>query len=259
MARTEDTQAVKPRRARPVAALRSIALSLGGAATQEAASAAVRGAAEGLRQQLPELDGQLEQLLEDTRVVVGRLMHDAAQGAPGHLAHDVAAAVTRGALAELEAEWRDGGLPLHGLTQRLDHLLDLVAAYAESREQEMRTPRERARSMAVGVVGGAMDRLHEGMPLLTQDLQALAPAMGVVAYEVGRELVRGVEARAPEGSKLLAHALELAGEGLVHGMARGLAVELRALGAQLRRPAALMAGFGALSTLLLVSALRRRA
>ena len=106
--------------------------------------------------------------------------------------------------------------------------------------------------MASGAVDGAMDRLHEGMPLVAADAQALA-------FEVGQGALRGLEARAPQSSEALAHALERAGEGLVHGVARGLTLELQALGARLRRPAAWLAGGGALLSLTLLAALRRRA
>jgi hypothetical protein len=264
MAREEHTPAVKPRRTHPVEALRGFARSLGGAATQGAASAAVRGAADGLREQMPDRDGQLQALAQDGLALAARLVHEAAlreQAAPGTFAHDTAAAAMRGLLGELEAAAKHGGLPLHGLLLRLSHLLDQLDGFAASRQREMVAPGARARSMAEGVVDGAMDRLHEGMPTVAEDLQVLVPAAGSIAYAVGHELLRGLEARAregsDEGSEALTQAMERAGEGLVHGVSRGLAAELPALGARLRRPAAWLAAGGALLVLARVIGGRR--
>jgi len=287
MARAEHTPKAKPRRPHPVEALRGLARTIGGAATQGAASAAVRGAADGLREQLPDDDGQLQALMQDALQLVGRLVHQAAlreQAAPGTFAHEAAAAAMRGVIEELDAAAQNRELPLHGLLNRLNVLIDHLSGFASSRQRELSAPGERARAEAAGIVDGAMDRLHEGMPTVLADLKTLAPAAGSIAYEVGHELLRGVEARAKDGSpaltqvmenagaglvrgvsrgleaEALAQVMEQAGAGLVRGVSRGLAVELPALGARLRRPVALLAGGGALLVLgMALAAGRRRA
>ncbi|CAM3269794.1 hypothetical protein G4177_16125 [Corallococcus sp. ZKHCc1 1396] len=181
----------------PVEALRNLSLSLARLAASEAATGAVHGSAEGLRKEMPELDGQLRALLQDVLTVLGRLAHEAAERehvAPADAAHLLAGAAMEGALKALEREWNDGGLPLHAFMVRINHLFDEALEFAHSRTDEIRKPGERAQAMSRGVVKAAMEQLHEAVPLLLEDARALAPLGEEVASRVGQGLVRGMAA-----------------------------------------------------------------
>lgn len=213
----------------PVETLRQLALSLERLAAREAATGLVRGTAEGLREELPELDGQLRALLKDALTVLGRMAREAAEREkvdPGATAHTLASSAMQGAIEVLEREWQNGGMPLHAFLERLNRLLDGVADFALSRADEIRTPGERARSMAEGVVQAATEQLHESIPALAQDLRALAPLGAEVASHVGRGLVEGIESKLREDSSALEGLLERAGRELVRGLAAGLREEL---------------------------------
>ncbi|TSC32414.1 hypothetical protein [Corallococcus sp. Z5C101001] len=219
------------RRTGPLEALRNLALSLERLAASEAASGAVRGAADGLRDELPEFDGQLRSLIQDVLTVLGRLAHDAAereQVEPAAAAHALAGAAMEGALEALQREWRDGGLPLHAFMVRLGQLFDEAVKFAHSRTEEIHAPGERAQVMARGVVKAATAQLHESLPLLTKDVRALAPLGEEVAARVGRGLVAGIESKLREDSGLLVGWVERAGQDLVRGLAAGLREELAA-------------------------------
>lgn len=219
------------RRSSPMTALRNLALSLERLAAREAASGVVRGAADGLRQELPELDGQLSALLRDALTVLGRLAHEAAereQVDAGAAAHTLAASATQGMLEVLEREWQDGGMPLHAFVDRLNRLLDEVAEFARSRTDEVRSPGERAEALVEGVVRAAMRQLHEGMPALVEDGRSLAPLGEELASHVGRGLVTGIESKLHEDADALVGLLERAGRGLVRGLASGIREELAA-------------------------------
>lgn len=227
----------------PAQLLRNLALSLERVATQEAASSAVQGAARGLRAELPdEVEAQVHALLRDTLTVLGRLVHEAAHGerpGPEAAAHAVAGAAMSGALEALEREWNDGGMPLHGLLTRVDRLLDHVGTHADARRTLVEDAEERARAFTYGVVDAGMDRLHESLPQLTEDLRGLVPLGGEVAASVGRGLVEGLGARAREDEAVLGALLEKAGQRLVHGLATAVEAELRA------RPGAASGAVGA--------------
>ncbi len=254
------------RRSSPMTALRNLALSLERLAAREAASGVVRGAADGLRQELPELDGQLSALLRDALTVLGRLAHEAAEREdvdPGAAAHTLAASATQGMLEVLEREWQDGGMPLHAFVDRLNRLLDEVAEFARSRTDELRSPGERAEALVEGVVRAALRQLHEGMPGLVEDGRSLAPLGEELASHVGRGLVTGIESKLQEDANALVGLLERAGRGLVRGLAAGIREELasspvstgEALGASLEKlaerttAATLRGAGGALRTL----------
>jgi hypothetical protein len=194
------------RRLGPVEVLRNLALSLERLAAHEAASGVVRGAADGLRKELPELDGQLRTLLQDGLTVLGRLAHEAAERErlePGAAAHTLAASAVQGALEVLEREWQDGGMPLHSFVERLNRLLDGVVEFARSRTDEIRASEERAESLAGGMVKAAVEQLHEAAPALTEDLRGLAPVGAELAAQVGRGLVEGVESKLQEEPEVL--------------------------------------------------------
>jgi len=234
------------RRSSPMTALRNLALSLERLAAREAASGVVRGAADGLRQELPELDGQLNTLLRDALTVLGRLAHEAAEREnvdPGAAAHALSAAAMQGMLEVLEREWQNGGMPLHAFVDRLNRLLDEVAEFARSRTDELRAPGERAEALVEGVVRAALRQLHEGMPALTEDGRTLLPLGAELASQVGRGLVTGIDAKLQEDADALVGLLERAGRGLVRGLAAGIREELassrvspvEALGASLEK------------------------
>ncbi|WP_224240158.1 hypothetical protein [Hyalangium gracile] len=219
----------KERRTGPVEVLRNLALSLERMAAREAASSVVRGAADGVRQELPEIDGQLRALLRDALTVLGRMAHEAAEREevdPGAAAHSLAASAMKGVLEVLEREWQDGGLPLHSLVERINLLFDEIIDYAHSRTDEIRTPGERAQAMAEGVVRAAVRELHEAVPSFAEDMKTLAPLGAGIASQVGRGLVEGIESKLREDEEVLVGLLERAGRGLVRGLAAGIREEL---------------------------------
>ncbi|MDY7230179.1 hypothetical protein [Hyalangium rubrum] len=216
-------------RAGPMEALRNLALTLNRLAVREATSGAVRGAADGLRQELPEFDAQLRALLEDALTVLGRLVHQAAEREgqePGAAARTLATSAMQGALEVLEQEWQDGGMPLHSFVERLNRLLDEVVAFAHSRTEEIHSPGERAQAMARGVVTAAMEGLHGAVPTFAEDARLLAPLGAEVASKVGQGLVEGVASKLQENSDPFEKLLERAGRGLVRGIAAGIREEL---------------------------------
>jgi hypothetical protein len=227
-------------------ALRNLALALERLAAREAVSGAVSGAADGLRQEIPELDGQLRALVQDALTVLGRMVHEAAERErtePGATAHTLAAAAMQGALEVLEREWQDGGMPFHGFMERLNRLFDEVVEFAHSRTDEIRAPGDRAAAMARGVVRAATEEIHEAVPMLVEDARGLAPLGAEVAAKVGRGLVEGIESKLREDSDVLVGLLERAGRGLIRGLAAGIREELanspvassEALGASLEK------------------------
>lgn len=218
-------------RSGPVEVLRNLALSLERLAVHEAASGAVRGAADGLRKELPELDEQLRSLLQDALTVLGRLAHEAAERErvePGAAAQALSAAAMQGVLEVLEREWQDGGMPLHSFIERLNRLLDGVADFAHFRADEIRTPRERAQAIAEALMESVARQLHEAVPTLAEDLRTLAPVGEELASRVGKGFVAGLESKLREDSGTLEGMLERAGRALVRGVATGIREELAA-------------------------------
>lgn len=213
----------------PMEALRDLALSLERLAAREAATGLVRGTAEGLREELPELDAQLRALLRDVLTVLGRLAREAAgreQVSPEAAAHTLAAAAMQGAIEVLEREWQNGGLPLHAFMKRLNRLLDEVVDFAHTRTDELRAPGDKARTVAESVVQAAAGQIHQAIPALREDLRSLAPLGAEVASHVGRGLVEGIESKLREDSGVFEGLLERAGRELVRGLAAGLREEL---------------------------------
>jgi hypothetical protein len=234
------------RRTGPIEALRNLALALEHLAAREAVSGAVSGAAEGLRREVTELDGQVRSLVQDALTVLGRLVHEVAERehrGPGAATRALAASAMQGALEVLEREWQNGGMPFHGFMERLNRLFDEVVELAHSRTDEIRAPGDRAGLVARGVVKAVAEELHEVLPGLAEDARCLAPVGAEVATRVGRGLVEGLESKLREDSDALVGGLERAGRGLVRGLAAGLREELasspvaseEALGATLER------------------------
>jgi hypothetical protein len=209
--------------------LRNLAVSLERLAAHEAASSVVRGTADGLRQEMPELEGQLRTLLQDTLTVLGRLAHEAAerqQVDPAAAARAMAASVTQGLLEVLEREWQDGGMPLHAFVERLNRLLDGVVDFTHFRAEAIRTPRERAQAITETMVRTVVQQLREEVPAFAEELRALAPVGEELASKVGRGLVTGVEAKLRENPDVFGDLLENAGRKLVRGLAAGIREEL---------------------------------
>jgi len=209
--------------------LRHLALSLERLVAHEAASGLVRGAADGLREEMPELDRQLRTVLQDALIVLGRLVHDAAErerAEPGAATQALAASVMQGMLDVLEREWQDGGMPLHGFVQRLNLLLDGVIDFAHSRAEEIRTPRERAHAITESIVDAAVGRLHSSVPRFAEEMRVLAPLGSEVASMTGRGLVAGIESKLREDEDALGGLLHRAGWELGRGMAAGIREEL---------------------------------
>jgi hypothetical protein len=224
----------------------------------------VRGAADGLRQEMPELEGQLRTLLQDTLTVLGRLAHEAAereQVEPGAVAHSVATATMKGLLEVLEREWQDGGMPLHSFVERLNRLLDGVADFTRYRADAIRAPGERAQAMTEAMVKAAVRQFGEEIPALSEELRTLAPLGAEIASKVGWGLVEGMESKLRENPDIFGDQLEHAGRRLVRGLAAGIREELashpevsgEALGASLeslaeRTAAAAVRGIGGAMT-----------
>jgi hypothetical protein len=218
------------RRMGPVEVLRHLALSIERLAAREAASGVVRGAADGLREELPaEIEEQLRTLLQDALTVLGRMAHEAAERErvdPGAAARTLAASAMRGAIEVLEREWRNGGMPLHDFIDRLNLLFDGVMEFAHSRIDEIRAPGHRAQAMAESVVHAATQELHEAIPELTEDLRSLAPVGAEIASQIGRGLVAGIESKLRENTGAFVGLIERAGQELVRGLAAGIREEL---------------------------------
>ncbi|MBN9682975.1 MULTISPECIES: hypothetical protein [unclassified Corallococcus] len=213
----------------PIEALRNLTVSLQRVMAAEIATGVVRGTADGIREEVPGADGQLNTLLQDLLTVLSRMVHEAAErepGAPAEATEVLAGAAMEGALKALEKEWNDGGLPLHGFVVRLNHLFDEVVSFAHSRTDEIRTPGERAQAMARGVVKAATEQLHDSLPAILEDARGVVPLGEEVAAKVGRGLVLGVESKLREDSGVLVELVERAGQGLVRGLAAGLHEEL---------------------------------
>ncbi|QSQ25423.1 hypothetical protein JY651_11055 [Pyxidicoccus parkwayensis] len=219
----------KESRTGPVEALRNLALGLERLAAREAMAGAMSGAADGLRKEIPELDGQVRDLVSDALKVLGRLMHEAAEREhqePGTMAYVMASSAMQGALEVLERERVSGGKPIQGFVERLNHMMDGLAEFARNRTAEIRSPGERAQAMAVGVVTSVVEMLHDVVPMLAEDARRFAPSGAEIAAQVGRGLLEGVESKLREDSDALVGMLERIGRTVVHGVAEGLREEL---------------------------------
>lgn len=225
----------------PLAFLRHVATSLERAAVAEAASGAVRGVADELREQLPDGDGELKALVEDFFTSARRLVHQTATpGALEAAAHDVAVASTRGALDELERQWREGGLPLHGLITRLNVMLDRITAYADERAHDLANPDERARRIAINAVDGATDQLRSALPELANDLRVFTPSAVDLATKTSEAVLKALAEAAQKHPAALAPLLESSGRSFARGVVAGLSEEVearvRSTARRLRRP-----------------------
>lgn len=282
-------------RRRPFALLRNLVLAAERRAAQEAASSAFRGAAEELREQLPDLDHDVAALADELLGALRRWVQEAGQpGVTNRTAHSIALSATRGALDELERQWREGGLPLHDFFERVNRLLDRAAVFASHKADLLNNPEERAYRIAVSVVDGVVDRLHDAVPQMGEDFQTLTPGVAKSAAAIGEGLFLGVASAAraerdafellaaavasSAGDAFLASAatrtrqeaaaftplLEAAGRAVARGMTAGafdeVEARLKRLKPALKRAgASVAAGFGALTALWLVGSRLRRA
>lgn len=204
--------------------LRKLALSAERAAAREAAGSVVRGATEELREQFPELDGELQELLSDAFTALRRVVRSAAKAGDGTLdetAHSISEAAMRGALDELERQWREGGLPLHDFGEKLNRLLDQVADFAGSRAEHFKNPASRAHTIAASAIDGASSRLRETLPELREGLHTLLPMAHEAAKEVGDGLAQGLVGGTKKHSDELTRALEGAGAAIARGLTAG--------------------------------------
>lgn len=214
----------KESRLSPVELLRQLTLSAGRLATEGIASGAVRGATEELRAGLPELDGQLQDLLRDVLAILGRMAHEAAErpaGQPGARARVIAEEVVRGALGEFRRSTPGWSALSQELLERVNQWLERSAEVAASRQLEIRRPGDRARMMATGAVEGALEQLHVSMP-------QLAPEVAGLASQVGRGFVEGVGSTMEEKTEVFSSFLERAGRSFVHALVEQLDTELKA-------------------------------
>lgn len=212
----------KEARLSPVELLRQLTLSIERLAAQGIASGAVRGATEELRAGLPELDGQVQTVLQDVLTLLERMAHEAAERPPRpseEWSSLIAQGAVRGAVEQLRRSMPGVNALSTEVMARLNQLLDQSARVAANREEEIRTPGTRARLAAAGAVQGALGQLHDSM-------QELAPVAAEFSSQVGRGLVDGLGAKAGEESEALAAVLERAGRSLVHALVDQLATEL---------------------------------
>ncbi len=174
----------------PAVVLRELVLAM----ERLAAKAVTQGAVQGLRVELPTLDEDLALLGKEAAKLVSRV-----SALDGEFARELTQALTRGALDALAARWEEGGLPLHGLLQRLDVLAQEAAALIASRGREIHERGDRARISAAALVDGASHQLRLATPGLVEDLVALAPSVGdalaVVAERFAAGAVRGAAAQ----------------------------------------------------------------
>ncbi len=216
------------RRLRPTEMLRDFALSLERLVTEQAASSAVQGAADGLRSELPEMDAQVRALVRDGVAIAGRLARDVARreaATPGATAYLVAAAAMRGALDELQRHVKTG-LP-DALGRRLESWLEHTSEESALRSKAIRKPGDRARISAKGAVDGAVEEFHRALPQVEADVHKLTPLAAELASEAGRGLLGGLESKATEGAERYVHLLERAGHALVHEVTVAVEDEMR--------------------------------
>lgn len=209
--------------------LRRLALSAERAAAREAAGSAVRGATEELREQFPELDEDLRELLSDAFTALRRLARSAAEEGEDleTRVHSLSEAAVRGALDELDRQWQEGGLPLHDFSLKLNRFLDQAAEFAGSKAEHLRNPADRARTIAASAVEGATSKFHESIPEMTDELRALLPVAREAAQEIGRGLAEGIVGGTREHSGELTDALEGAGAAIARGLTAGFVASAR--------------------------------
>ncbi|MBJ6766134.1 hypothetical protein JGU66_35725 [Myxococcaceae bacterium JPH2] len=225
------------RRLAPLELLRQLALSLEGFAVQGVASGAVRGAAEGLQAELPNLDGALRQLVEDALTVIGRLAHECAERPaqpPGTWPRIAAEGAMRGLTSEFKRANPELQTAAHEVLKRLNVWLERSAAAEAGRLEADRTPGSRARVAAAGAIEGAVSQLGKSR-------DALAPLAEEVAARAARGFVHAFaealdeEWEARRGTK--EPVLRRAGREVATGL-------MAALAPSLKRPLAVLAGAG---------------
>lgn len=216
------------RRSGPFGLLRELAVEVQRSVAEETAASAVRGAADGLREEMPELDARVRQLLTDAVILLGSRVHEAAQRAPGSpngAAHDIAQMITRGALDELERQWHSGGLPLHAILERVNELMARLSTFAASRAEQLSNPDRQFETVAGAAVRGLMNELHTALPKILEDLDAVAPVAEDISARAAQGALRGLEATLRQKPEMFDQVVEQAGRALMKGLATGLGTE----------------------------------
>jgi hypothetical protein len=219
-------------RSRLVDALKNLTLGLERAAAEEAASGAVQGASEGLRRELDGASGQAREWFDRLATDAARTALESARdpdGLPATAARLLAGSAARGAIDELERQWAHGALPMKGLVERLDRLLDDVTRLTAAWEHDRLDPTDRARKMATETVRAAVAELRGTLLSATH-----GPAPARAARELGLALGAGFAEGLATGMK--PHLRDLA-ESAAEGAADGLLSTTRR-----RVPAAARAG-----------------
>jgi hypothetical protein len=207
----------------PVATVRDMLLSLERRATEEGAGGAVEGAMAELRAQIPQMTGPMTRLFDELTAAVAdfRDRVDRSRSVE-EVAGKAGAAFTDGALRSFQQHWDDGGLPFHRLELRAAQMLDRFSKFANARVKEVKTPADRSRLMARGVVQGASSEIHAAIPQLTEDLRSFLPLADELGRAVGQGAVRGVVAGLAPWRKSALLAAGAVGAGLFVLLAQAL-------------------------------------
>jgi hypothetical protein len=131
--------------------------------------------------------------MADGRSRLAETFRSIAFGLERMAAEEAATSAARGALDELERQWTDGGLPLHGVVQRVDRLLEDVRRMAESWDRDSADPAARAREVTAEIVRtGVAELLAASRDAgTTADLSRSARAVG---FALGAGVADGLAA-----------------------------------------------------------------
>ncbi|NTX39427.1 hypothetical protein HUA78_33825 [Myxococcus sp. CA033] len=204
----------------PVELMRRLTLSLERIAAHGLTSGAIQGASEGLQAELPGLDGQLRQLIQDAVALLAREVEVAAERPRGSWSRSLVESAVQGVVAELRRSMPGADALSHDLLERVNGWLDHSAKAADQRQRELRQPGARARTLATGAVRGAVLELEHEMPVL-------APIASEVASQAGRGLVEGLSTALDARTERLDEVLEQVGRRFIHAVVGQLELELK--------------------------------
>jgi len=205
----------------PVELMRRLTLSLERIAAHGLTSGAIQGASEGLQAELPGLDGQLRELIQDVVALLAREVEEASERPPGTWSRSLAENAVKGVVAELRRSMPGADALSHELLERVNAWLDRSSRVAEQRQRELRQPGARARTLATGAVRGAVLELEHEMPVL-------APIASEVASQAGRGLVEGLGTALEARAERFDEVLESAGRRFIHAVVEQLEMEVTA-------------------------------
>ncbi|NTX53237.1 hypothetical protein [Myxococcus sp. CA039A] len=200
--------------------MRRLTLSLERIAAHGLTSGAIQGASEGLQAELPGLDGQLRQLIQDAVALLAREVEVAAERPRGSWSRSLVESAVQGVVAELRRSMPGADALSHDLLERVNGWLDHSAKAADQRQRELRQPGARARTLATGAVRGAVLELEHEMPVL-------APIASEVASQAGRGLVEGLSTALDARTERLDEVLEQVGRRFIHAVVGQLELELK--------------------------------